>query len=203
MFVFKDAFPSPLSKTKFLLPFVSFTFSEPFLPFIPLHCLLPSHSPLFRDNPDFCQEKGCRLHLTVQAGKGQRWDPWTVSQGFLWADKACVGVFCQGVPGIRRRSLACVASPPSQSHQSIWSLIDSNLEETNLTSRLRMHGPKVNRRTMMTKGLSRGRNQVRDGNWDLLFLYLSYNLCTYCSFSHRVLCRITLKGVSTCPEVLI
>jgi hypothetical protein len=38
----EDEFQSPLSKTKLLLPFVSFTFPEPFLPFIPDHGLFPS-----------------------------------------------------------------------------------------------------------------------------------------------------------------
>jgi hypothetical protein len=42
-------------------------------------------------------------------------------------------------------------------------LIVSNLEETNLTSRLRMHGPNIGRIIIAIRGLSRGRNQVRDG----------------------------------------
>jgi hypothetical protein len=41
VFAFKDAFPSPLSKTKLLLPSVSFAFPEPFLPFIPPHVCFP------------------------------------------------------------------------------------------------------------------------------------------------------------------
>jgi hypothetical protein len=41
-FVFTNAFLSPLSKTKLLLPFVSFTFPAQFLLFIPPLCLFPS-----------------------------------------------------------------------------------------------------------------------------------------------------------------
>jgi hypothetical protein len=48
---------------------------------------------------------------------------------------------------------------------TIWSLIISNLEETNLTSRLRDQGP------------SRGRNQVKDSSQDLTFFSHTYSRC--------------------------
>jgi hypothetical protein len=47
----------------------------------------------------------------------------------------------------------------------IWSFIVQNLEETNLTSRLR------------DQGLSRGRHQVIEGRQHLMFFYLCSRRC--------------------------
>jgi hypothetical protein len=53
---------------------------------------------------------------------------------------------------------------------TIWSLIVSNLEETNLISRLR------------DQGASRGRNQVRDSSQDLIFFILVAGHVGYSTF---------------------
>jgi hypothetical protein len=67
---------------------------------------------------------------------------------------------------------------------TICSLIISMLEDTNLTSKLKVQGLKINR-IVVTKGPSNGSNQVRDGNQDLIFSHT----CVFieCSFSHLVL----------------
>jgi hypothetical protein len=50
----------------------------------------------------------------------------------------------------------------------IWGLLVSSLDEKSLTSRLRLHGPKFSKIIIATRGLSKGRNQARDGSQDLI-----------------------------------
>jgi hypothetical protein len=72
---------------------------------------------------------------------------------------------------------------------TIWSLTASNLEETNLANRLRMHGPKINRMIMVTKGLNKVRNQVRDGTQDLVSPHTCPVICISidCFLNHLAL----------------
>jgi hypothetical protein len=103
--------------------------------FISLYFLqLSPHIPsLSRGNPDFCQEKGRCLGVPEQSVNV--WDVERSLSRDLWHQEEVFGV------------CGCVST-------TIWSLIVSNLEETNLTSRLRDQVP------------SRGRNQVIDGSQD-------------------------------------
>jgi hypothetical protein len=175
MFAFKDAFLSPLSKTKLLLPFAPLT---------------PRHPTI--DNPDFCQEKGLQSPLTASSWQGVMWGPQTVSQGFLWGDERGHGT--------RRVSPVCVALPIT-----IWIWIGSNLEETHLKSKLRMQGPEISTITIATRGPSKGKNQVRDGSQDFVSLSTCPAPCIFidCSFNHLALLRTISVGVSTYPEVFL
>jgi hypothetical protein len=91
---FQGCLPVFLSKTKLLLPFASFTF----------FCyLLPSHAPVSRGNPDFCQEKGRWTCLTALSWQGVMWGPWRLVRAFSevqeGSDKGSV---------VPRGSISCV-----------------------------------------------------------------------------------------------
>jgi hypothetical protein len=152
-----------------LLPQINFCclFPETFLPFHFPYVLFPYILPLSRGNPDFCQEKGRRLCLTASSWEGASWDPPRQSV------RASSEMLREGqwVFATSRGSLGCVASI------IIWSLIVSNHEEINLTSRLRTHKPKISRIIIATRGHSRGKNQISYGSQDLISPHTCATTC--------------------------
>jgi hypothetical protein len=91
--------------------------------------------------------------LTTSGWEGTSWGSWTVSQGLLWDS----GGLLRG-PWYQERVFGVYGF----TFITIWSLIVSNLDETNLSSILRKHGPNTRRIIVVIRGRVEGGNQVRE-----------------------------------------